>query len=38
VLLELPPEHLLDELLATETTCQLATSCNSNSVREAIHA
>ena len=37
VMLELPPVHLLDELLATETTCQLAMSCESHSNRGAIH-
>lgn len=34
VLLELPPEHLLDQLLATEIGCKLATSCETRILEE----
>jgi hypothetical protein len=35
VLLELPPTHLLDRLLATEVGCKLATSCETHVLQEA---
>ena len=34
VLLELPPEHVLDQLLATEIGCRLATSCETRVLEE----
>ncbi|MBC7967069.1 MAG: nitrite reductase small subunit NirD [Fuerstia sp.] len=34
VLLELPPTHLLDQLLSTEIGCKLATSCVTHALQE----
>ena len=35
VMLELPPAHLLDQLLATEIGCKLASSCETRALQEA---